>query len=672
MKKMYPIVVFLLSLYGVSSLYGQVPTKQGWWKFDDAANILKAEVGSALELVGTHQVIAGPDAGNGAVKIGVGSHYKLRHGMSPNGGGAGTLVNEYSIMIDFRVPTVGAWKTFFQTDSANSTDGELFINKTGATIGNATTGYSLFSVTPNEWYRFVISVKNGVQFNYYIDGQKIHTGNIQPVDHIRFALNKVLLMFGDEDGDDGDIECAEIAIWNASLTDAQINLLGGFGHELDKTPPEAPTAVTALSGGVGSYNNIITWTDVMDEPGSTYNVYFSEKIFTKIDSTIEHLAPYNIPLGQQSVSHVLRAPVTDQNVTYYYGVNASDAVANAGPVAVYSTPITNKAKGVPVISPTAPSNFVADGSLNEWASIAPIRLNSFGSNPTAHMVPGGKLTDSLDLSVKAYLAMDANNLYIAFDVVDDIVSVDTGASVSTWANDAPDLNIGLYDWRGAGHSGYKRGATPDYMIRFSQNRINNDKGVGNAIVLYPGTNYSWKVKPVTPGYTVEAKIPFTRFVETIPGDSLFVPKIGMRIPIDFSINDRDAASGREAILSYSTLNNDNSWINMYNWTHTWIGPNWTTGITQGATIAKTFELTQNYPNPFNPTTNIRYSIPNAGAVSVKVFDVLGREVKDLVNQYQSAGSYTVDFNAAHLSSGMYIYKLESGSSVSVKKMMLIK
>jgi len=672
MKKTRFLFIVLLSLYSVSLLYSQIPAKQGWWKFDDAANILKADIGTALELVGTHQTIVGPDAGNGAVKIGVGNYYKLRHGMNPNGGGAGTLVNEYTVMIDFRVPTVGAWKCFYQTDSTNANDGECFMNKTGATIGVGATGYSLFSVTANEWYRLVISVKNGVQYNYYIDGQLIKTGTVQAVDNIRFALDKTLLMFGDDDGDDGEIDCAEIAVWNSALSDANITLLGGFGHELDKTPPVAPTGVIAIGGAAGSYTNTIAWTDVPDEPGSKYDVYFSETAFTKIDSTIEHLAPYNIGLGVQTATHVLRSPVTDQNVTYFYGVNSTDAVGNAGPVAVATGSITTKAKGVPVISPTAPTNFIADGSLNEWASIIPIKLNSFGANPTAHMVPGGKLTDSLDLSVKAYLAMDSSNLYIAFDVVDDTVAVDTSASVSTWANDAPDLNIGLYDWKGAGHAGYKRGATPDYMLRFSKNRINNDKGIGTIIIMYPGTNYIWKSKTLTSGYTVEAKLPFTTIAAITPGDSVFVPKEGMRIPIDFSINDRDLGSGREAILSYSTVNNDNSWQNMYNWTYTWIGTKGSTAVQRTTEIATTFELSQNYPNPFNPTTNIKFTIPQSGMVSLKVYDMLGREVANLINQFQAAGSYTVSLDASKLATGMYVYKLESGSYSSVKKMTLIK
>ncbi len=86
----------------------------------------------------------------------------------------------------------------------------------------------------------------------------------------------------------------------------------------------------------------------------------------------------------------------------------------------------------------------------------------------------------------------------------------------------------------------------------------------------------------------------------------------------------------------------------------------------------TFGLEQNYPNPFNPSTLIKYSINQRSDVSLKVFDMLGREVATLVNTNLEAGLYSVDFNAANLASGLYVYTLKAGNSVSSKKMMLMK
>lgn len=85
-----------------------------------------------------------------------------------------------------------------------------------------------------------------------------------------------------------------------------------------------------------------------------------------------------------------------------------------------------------------------------------------------------------------------------------------------------------------------------------------------------------------------------------------------------------------------------------------------------------FSLEQNYPNPFNPSTSISFSILTSEFVSLKVFDVLGREVATLVNEEKPTGRYKVDFNAANLPSGVYLYKLQAGNFAETKKLMLLK
>ncbi|MDP4115290.1 MAG: T9SS type A sorting domain-containing protein [Bacteroidota bacterium] len=85
-----------------------------------------------------------------------------------------------------------------------------------------------------------------------------------------------------------------------------------------------------------------------------------------------------------------------------------------------------------------------------------------------------------------------------------------------------------------------------------------------------------------------------------------------------------------------------------------------------------YQLSQNYPNPFNPNTTISYQLPQNGIVTIKVYDILGNEVKTLVNENKQAGSYNVNFDASKLSSGVYVYKITVGNFVASRKMMLLK
>jgi hypothetical protein len=89
-------------------------------------------------------------------------------------------------------------------------------------------------------------------------------------------------------------------------------------------------------------------------------------------------------------------------------------------------------------------------------------------------------------------------------------------------------------------------------------------------------------------------------------------------------------------------------------------------------IPAKFKLYQNYPNPFNPSTTIRYQIPEDGMVTLKVYDILGSEIKTLVNDFKTKGCYEVAFDASNFASGLYIYEIQSGDYKASKKMTLLK
>ena len=142
------------------------------------------------------------------------------------------------------------------------------------------------------------------------------------------------------------------------------------------------------------------------------------------------------------------------------------------------------------------------------------------------------------------------------------------------------------------------------------------------------------------------------------GDGLIEVSISFKkyVGIDYS-------SLYEVSVSYSNL--IGSRINGKEWGQL-------TGVNTNINIVSDYKLYQNYPNPFNPSTKIEYDLPKEGMISLKIYDMLGREVKTLVNEHKNAGSYNIEFNANHLTSGIYFYRLTSGNFTQVKKLILIK
>jgi len=198
------------------------PVRKGWWKFDDPTDFNVATIGEPLVLTGAANSVNGPFDGNLAVEVGVGSHFAMTHGIAGNGGGA--FVNEYTLQLDLMMPVKDLWHSLFNTDPTNSNDGECFINA-GNKIGASRTGYSSNDIIENTWYRVLISVKNGTFYKIYVDGELWVLGSGQDIDG-RDALENVLLLFADEDGEDNTMVCSEVGIWDVALTDELAFKLG--------------------------------------------------------------------------------------------------------------------------------------------------------------------------------------------------------------------------------------------------------------------------------------------------------------------------------------------------------------------------------------------------------------------------------------------------------------
>lgn len=450
------------------------------------------------------------------------------------------------------------------------------------------------------------------------------------------------------------------------------------GYQIfDIVAPLAPTVNVVA----GIYSNLVTWTDLAGETTEKYTVYTSKSPITNVNAAGVEVVASNIPRGTQVIEHLLRSPKTDRTYVDYYAVNAIDKAGNVG--AVRSTgAIGNTAKGIPTIPILTVPNWKADGFLTEWAGVTPFRLRP--SDGSAHIMTGFTVTNDADCSADMYLAMDQQYLYFAANVTDDIVynNISYLSAGYSWALDAVDLEIGLYNQEARQHTAYKHGKVPDYHFRFNKDRARSDHWEsGKDSLLLPGTNYHWAEK-FPSGYVVEARLKISDIAalrNTPKGtkDSIYV-KEGFKIPLQLVVCDNDGLNSpdlwrnREGQIGWSPFDNDAGWRDPSTWMYTWLGNTDVISTDVKDELPFQYSLDQNYPNPFNPATQIKYSIAKAGIVTLKIYDILGRQVTDLVNKYQEAGKYTVDFNASHLASGVYIYRIESSSFSDVKKMMLIK
>ncbi len=501
-----------------------------------------------------------------------------------------------------------------------------------------------------------------------------------------FALRELKPMEGTTGFDPSNMNTFGIMTQNDSSSPSRI--LGKIAYitnvwtgnpSINVIPPPAPTGVSVIANN--NNTNTILWTDVPDQPNGTYNVYYSFKPITDITSPDVEVAATGILHGTIQAVHQLLAPGTNQNVSYYYTVVCRSDAGILGTPGGTSSPITNMAKGVTTIHWGAPTNFAADADLSEWANVTPFRM--YPSDHSGTVVTNTNIPNDTVCSANAYVAADANYLYVAFHVNTNNVYYDPNLDLigNSYLNTCPDMFIGLYNWHGASHTGLESGAQPDYHLRFSQHHIRIDNMGVDSLEIY-GTDYAWnpaRFPDPLAGYNVEARIPWTDFAHKADGgntrtDNLFVPQEGMRIPIDFEINNvSPGATQRDGQLDYSTAANGNSWSNVAIWTYSWIGNKWeVTGINDHGQTINNYNLEQNYPNPFNPVTTIQYSVMKAGMVTITVYDVLGRKVSTLLNLYQAPGSYRINFDASKLASGVYFYRMESGSFISIKKMMLLK
>jgi photosystem II stability/assembly factor-like uncharacterized protein len=200
--------------------------------------------------------------------------------------------------------------------------------------------------------------------------------------------------------------------------------------------------------------------------------------------------------------------------------------------------------------------------------------------------------------------------------------------------------------------------------------------------IFAGTNYGYGIfrstnngqswSPVNNGLTAET----VSAIAINSEDEIFAAtdNNGVFISTNNGDNWTQLNSGLETLRTYSLAINSSGYIfvgTLGNGVSRSVNST-VTEISKGENTLTKYSLEQNYPNPFNPITSLQYAIGSRKFVTLKVYDILGREVATLVNEEKAAGEYEVEFNAANLPSGIYFYQLKAGSFVEARKMVLVK
>ena len=501
------------------------------------------------------------------------------------------------------------------------------------------------------------------------------------------------------------------------------NLYFGSATTDISTATSAPSAMSGVTFAANGNANKVSWTPNPDFVG--YRVYLDEQPITT-----ERIASGAVPAFQElafnapkfEVDHNYEIPHSSMlPLTIYYavtsinlfGVANNDVSASSGQVS--NTDLREQAfiveidnAGSDLIFNSLGVGFVTDSAFP--AHTVPFRLDKSHSRPgDGGILPATE--EDLSAMFKVGFNRTNNELYIYGEVTDDVLSLHPGTGecpgCDAWGYDSVEFGWGSYDVRDAGgsvlggapHSDFKRGVTPDYQGRIAW--IGDDSnpnpntsatfvttgsattGQGNSTgggsvfgILRDGSGTAI-------GYKFLTMYNFSDFVFPASGDQAFqIPGINevKLIPFNLAINDGDDAAAqnpRDLQIQWSIKPTANAaW---------WNTPSqWMTVAVVGAGVIGTdieddlvpneFSLSQNYPNPFNPSTSIEFSLSNSENVSLTVYNVLGQQVATLINnQTMISGKHSVRFDASHLTSGMYFYRLDAGASYSkTLSMMLMK
>lgn len=450
----------------------------------------------------------------------------------------------------------------------------------------------------------------------------------------------------------------------------------------------AQNSVQKLSGGILYINNI-TWLD-LNRSGESYNLYVSETApitDTAANGVVLLAADIGEDIGYFN-HRVLSADGAEK--TYYYALTCTgldeeqkvietpvlDGVSNSGAITGPST-VMNQ---IPLVSNF---DFEIDGDIDEFQELA----ETF---PLSKLLPetgfevafdAGWDMSSEDLNFEAYFVMDAENLYIGAAVVDN----DPTGPGDPWEGDGLDMYFGLYDvtnlteWHSK--STLSDADKGDYRVSYAVNK--DTKFTRNGGTAWDLEGEEDDIDILDDGYIVEIKIPLASLNEGLA----FTPTSGAVLPFKFWVNDYDvddplweSGDNRTLVLAHGSTDEENNeaWLRPETWGKILVTSDPTVKVADTPkTLPKETKLFANYPNPFNPSTRISYRMAEKAQVKLIVYDVMGREIRTLLDKSQDVGLHSIEWDGKDgsgmsVSSGMYFIKMVTNNYQNVQKMMLIK
>ncbi len=652
---------------GTPMMKEDIPMIVGQWDFEDADNLGKATVGEDLLLFGNHPVVDGPKDGDGAILLGNDDYLKAVTNLTPID--TNSYANTYTYRIDIKMDVLG-WSSLLQTDLTNSIDGRLFVGSSGQ-VGKSTIGYSENGVIKaGQWHRLIMAVEedtalNDLSIKVYVDGTQVLEGTHQPVDGW-YALRDSVFFFRDDGTEEQPINVAQVVLYNYALDSAEVAELGTplIKGEIEDPLPEGEKLIAnpGFNDGLNGwlFNNADSLANATYELDQSSVINGPNSVKVHIDTCTGGTSSWNIALYTQ-------VPI-EEGQKYYitFKIKATEAVSDWDLYWVFYDSIEtgnyyNPVGGWGVTTWSMEKDSVYKFELNYTPDF---------SNPTtdfsidfAYMNTGpiDFWLDDIQI-VKLKKEAPENDLLANNFFNDGLDYWDLNKTVQSNADVSIDPN-GVLEGDNSAKVHINGVGTEDWNTQFRQFPI---KG------LIAGHKYLIQ-------YMAKANKDVSGIAAVIqknhsPFDNLYAKDISLTADQEIAVEDTFMCNISDSVIVWAFNLGTASVTDVDIWfddVHI-VDLGEATSVEEGSGIPTVYALKQNYPNPFNPTTTINFALPKASDVQLTVYNLLGQKVAELVNNKMVAGYHTVQFNAADLASGVYIYRIKAGSFVSVKKMMLLK